>query len=57
MSRRQYEQAENQLERDLDDGRITQRQFNEEMKQMARDEREDIEEAAHEAAQAAREEW
>jgi hypothetical protein len=57
MSGRHYERAEQQLEDDLRDGRISAADFNEELKAMARDEREDMEEAAWQAAQDVRENW
>jgi hypothetical protein len=57
MSGRHYDRAEQQLEDDLRDGRISQADYDDELKAMARDEREDMEEAAWNAAQDVRDNW
>jgi hypothetical protein len=49
--------AEEQLERDLASGRITASQFNDEIKANAAYERDEMEEAARQAAQDVRDNW
>jgi hypothetical protein len=57
MGHRHYERAEQALEDDLNAGRISQTDFNAEVKQLVRDEREEMEEAAYQAAKDVRENW
>jgi hypothetical protein len=49
--------AERQLEDDLNTGRITQSQFNDEIKANAAYERDEMEQAAQQAAQDVRDNW
>lgn len=57
MNPADFERAEEALERDLEEGRITQADFNAEVRDLGQSYMEAREEAAWEAAQAEREQW
>lgn len=49
MSQRWFEQAEDQLVRELNEGRITQFEYNKELRELQREYRDAAQEAAHDA--------
>jgi hypothetical protein len=53
----QWEREEAQLERDLNDGRISRKQYDDAMRELARDQRDAAEEAANEAYNRELERW